>query len=154
MNVRIGTVEDIQIITRLHTQLNEMMAQLQPTDYQSISEDESWIRKNFQNTQLTYLLVEDEGEVRGLILVESVETTRTTSAISQQYACINQIIIGQQYRGYGYGHALLESVKEWAQKRQLAYIQLNVLTNNVAALMFYEKEGFQDLQKIMRLSIN
>lgn len=154
MNVRIGTVEDIQIITRLHNQFNEMMAQLQSRDYLSISEDESWIRKNFQNTQLTYLLIEAEGEVRGLILVESVETNRTTSSISQRYAYINQLVIAEQYRGYGYGHALLKSVKEWAKKRQLAYIQLNVLTNNVAALMFYEKEGFQDLQKIMRLSID
>lgn len=154
MNVRIGTVDDIQIIARLHTQFNEMMAQLQPRDYQGIREDEARIEKNLQNNQLIYLLVEDEGEVRGLSLVESIETARTTFGVSQQYACINQLIIGQQYRGYGYGHALLEAVKGWARKHQIAYIQLNVQTNNVAALMFYEKEGFQDFQKIMRLSID
>ncbi|MDB8551987.1 GNAT family N-acetyltransferase [Turicibacter sanguinis] len=57
------------------------------------------------------------------------------------------------YRGCGYGHELFKAAKDWGKDRQLEYIELSVLANNQAALMFYEKEGLMNVRNVMRTPI-
>lgn len=72
MKVRLGTVEDIDLIVRLNNELNQMMSKLQPDDFKKISEDIDWVQQYLLNEKADYLLLEDEGEIRGLALVEQL----------------------------------------------------------------------------------
>lgn len=153
MKIRLGTFEDMESIARLHANLNQMMSQLQPNDFKSNSEDAAWIKQYLLDENSDYLLVEDGGEIRGLALVEESESYNIPSLLKRHYANLIHLIVAPDYRGVGYGHELMEAVKQWGKERQLEYIELSVLANNQAALLFYEKEGLIDVRKVMRASI-
>lgn len=154
MKVRIGTLEDIELIIQLHHDLNKMLIQLQPDDIKNINEELNWVKSNLLNEDKDYLLIEDEGEVRGLALVEAVESCGRPSLLKRPYVHLVHLIVNPMYRGCGYGHELLKAVKEWGMKRKVEYVELSVLANNQAALMFYEKEGLINISHVMRVPLD
>ncbi|MTO65292.1 GNAT family N-acetyltransferase, partial [Turicibacter sanguinis] len=85
MKVRLGTVEDIDLIVRLNNELNQMMSKLQPDDFKKISEDIDWVQQYLLNEKADYLLLEDEGEIRGLALVEQLESIDLPSLLKRHY---------------------------------------------------------------------
>ena len=153
MKVRLGTVEDIDLIVRLNNELNQMMSKLQPDDFKKISEDIDWVQQYFLNEKADYLLLEDEGESRGLALVEQLESIDLPSLLKRHYVYLVHLVVDPLYRGCGYGHELFKAAKDWGKDRQLEYIELSVLANNQAALMFYEKEGLMNVRNVMRTPI-
>ena len=50
----------------------------------------------------------------------------------------------EEERSKGTGSYLVESVKTWAQRRNLDYVELNVLSNNDRAISVYQREGFEE----------
>ena len=88
MKVRLGTVEDIDLIVRLNNELNQMMSKLQPDDFKKISEDIDWVQQYLLNEKADYLLLEDEGEIRGLALVEQLESIDLPSLLKRHYVFI------------------------------------------------------------------
>ena len=153
MKVRLGTVEDIDLIVRLNNELNQMMSKLQPDDFKKISEDIDWVQQYLLNEKADYLLLEDEGEIRGLALVEQLESIDLPSLLKRHYVYLVHLVVDPLYRGCGYGHELFKAAKDWGKDRQLEYIELSVLANNQAALMFYEKEGLMNVRNVMRTLI-
>lgn len=153
MKIRLGTIDDIDLIVRLNNELNQMMSQLQPDDFKKINEDLDWVKQYLLNEKADYLLLEDEGEVRGLALVEQLESFDIPSLLKRHYVSLIHLIVNPMHRGCGYGHELFQAAKDWGKHRNLEYIELSVLANNQAALMFYEKEGLTNVRNVMRTTI-
>lgn len=154
MKIRLGTIEDLEFIICLHNYLNKMMSELHPEDFKNIGEDPEWIKQHLLSQHSDYLLIEDEGEIRGLALVQQSESYQLSSLFNHRYVNLVHLIVSPVYRGCGYGHELLQAAKEWGRIRELEYIELSVLANNQAALMFYEKEGVTNFRTVMRTPIN
>lgn len=55
---------------------------------------------------------------------------------------INDIAVFEEYRGYGVGEKLVESVKNMAQEEKLDFVSLYVWADNESAIRFYKRLGF------------
>lgn len=52
------------------------------------------------------------------------------------------LVVGKLYWGSGIAESLLKKAEEWANKRNLYRLELEVISNNNRALKFYEKHGY------------
>ncbi|KAL7794382.1 acyl-CoA N-acyltransferase [Trichoderma ceciliae] len=55
---------------------------------------------------------------------------------------IRWIVLDVSIRGHGYGRMLLDEVVKWARQLGVAGIRLESQSNNVAACLFYKRNGF------------
>ena len=66
---------------------------------------------------------------------------------------VMDLAVAPGHRGKGIGKALLNEVKNWAEIRELKYVELNVLTQNNHAIEMYEKMGFAECSMVMRMKL-
>ncbi|WP_238600681.1 GNAT family N-acetyltransferase [Metasolibacillus meyeri] len=53
------------------------------------------------------------------------------------------MIVGKPYQSQGIGSALLLEAKNWANNRNLDYLELSVLSESAGAITLYEKTWVQ-----------
>lgn len=63
------------------------------------------------------------------------------------------IVVAPTQRSKGVGKKLFQEVKNWAKTKNLEYIELSVLIQNKNAIRMYEKIGFVECSKVMRMNI-
>jgi ribosomal protein S18 acetylase RimI-like enzyme len=61
------------------------------------------------------------------------------------WASVDDVFVEPEYRNLGVGHALIESVGEWARERGADGISLQVAAANGRARKFYEEMGFREI---------
>ena len=66
---------------------------------------------------------------------------------------INDIYVKKPYRGKGYSKLLLEEALKEFRKNGYSDVRLNVYSHNEKALKLYEKMGFKDVSKFMKISL-
>src|SRR3989440_3623592 len=75
------------------------------------------------------------GQVAGVILL-NVEEERSV-------ACIENIIVGRQFRRYGIGSLLLSCASDWARNHACWAILLEIQSINYPAIQFYLRNGLE-----------
>ncbi len=58
------------------------------------------------------------------------------------------------YRGMGINQSIIKALLQWAKKKGLSEIRLQVYDENVAAVKAYEKAGFRKNLVEMRMNID
>ncbi|MDP2694140.1 MAG: GNAT family N-acetyltransferase [Gallionella sp.] len=104
------------------------------------------LRLILDNPALGRLFVlRDQGRVAGmanlLITVSTAEGCRV--------AVLEDVIIGNEYRGKGLGRRLVEHVLAWAKTGGMTRITLLADRDNKAAQGFYRKLGFEHSQMVV-----
>jgi ribosomal protein S18 acetylase RimI-like enzyme len=66
---------------------------------------------------------------------------------------INDLYVKQPYRGKGYSKLLIEEAFKEFKMNGFTDVRLNVYSHNDKAIKLYEKMGFKDVSKFMRVSI-
>jgi ribosomal protein S18 acetylase RimI-like enzyme len=66
---------------------------------------------------------------------------------------INDIYVKMSYRGKGYSKLLMEEALKEFRKNGYSDVRLNVYSHNEKALKLYEKMGFKDVSKFMKISL-
>jgi ribosomal protein S18 acetylase RimI-like enzyme len=66
---------------------------------------------------------------------------------------INDLYVKSPYRGKGYSKLLIEEAFKEFKKNGYSDVRLNVYSFNHTAIKLYEKMGFEDVSKFMKVSI-
>ncbi|MGF7056735.1 GNAT family N-acetyltransferase [Brassicibacter mesophilus] len=66
---------------------------------------------------------------------------------------ISELFIEEKYRGNGLALTLMEKAISWVKSKDADSIRLNVNSENLRAIRFYEKLGFKEVNKTLRLDI-
>lgn len=61
---------------------------------------------------------------------------------------VEDVVVAGPWQGKGVGRELLAALEEWAEARKIGRLQLLADRNNVAALEFYRKLGWQSTELI------
>ncbi|MGK7886154.1 MAG: GNAT family N-acetyltransferase, partial [Crocosphaera sp.] len=61
---------------------------------------------------------------------------------------INSLAVNSNYRKQGIGKQLIDNVKNKAKKNNYSLLTLNVWSDNVRGIEFYEKQGFKVVKHI------
>jgi len=69
------------------------------------------------------------------------------------HAYLGFMFVLPEFRGKGINTKLMGSLRQWAQRREVTELRLDVYSDNVSALKAYEKIGFSKLLIEMRCGI-
>lgn len=83
------------------------------------------------------LLVLEDGGVKGWVHLEIVY-----DLIEEKKVEIKALIVDENSRSKGYGHALIKAAREWTKQNKLNTIYLSCNTMRDRAHDFYLREGF------------
>lgn len=94
--------------------------------------------KKYSNSDICLLVVAiEEGHIIGMLDAAIHSNLQRSHCASFGMSVLNE------YRRQGVGSALLTELLLWAKKHQLKRIELEVFSNNLAAIKLYERAGFQ-----------
>ena len=65
--------------------------------------------------------------------------------LPKTWASVDDVFVEPEHRNRGVGHALLQSVKAWAQERDADGISLQVAAANARGRKFYDDLGFREI---------
>ncbi|HDK7175371.1 TPA: GNAT family N-acetyltransferase [Clostridium botulinum] len=151
MKIRVATKDNIEDICRLYEELFSDMRSLQPTYFKSAEQDKAFLESIIASEKSDILMAIDNNEVIvGFALIQEQETPPFNCLVKHQYAYLMDMIIKRPYRGKGIGTTLINEVKKWTKDRNLEYVELNVLPENINAIKLYEKQEFKNAMQTMR----
>jgi len=92
--------------------------------------------------QRVVLVAEAEGRVVGMCTAQILIST----AEGGPAALIEDLVVDAKFRGQGIGSSLLRKIECWATEKGAQRLQLLADRNNLSALEFYKKIGWQHTQ--------
>ena len=93
-----------------------------------------------------------EGEIVGSAYVKI--KTALPYLDHADYAYLGFMFVKPEYRGRGINYLIINALNEWAKRRGITEIRLDVYDENVSALKAYEKAGFKRHLVNMRMRID
>jgi ribosomal protein S18 acetylase RimI-like enzyme len=99
-----------------------------------VSARETWLA-NLTDAHTTYFVYEDDGKLKGYILVRDN---------GDHSATIEDLGVGRHFQRQGIGGKLVEYLIEWAPLSGFTSIQLVTQFENFAAVATYRKAGFDE----------
>jgi len=153
MDVKIATLDDAEMIGEMYRDFFTFHADLQPAYYQK-AESGEYPANTIKSETADIIIAQADESIAGFIHVLEDETPPYDSIISHKFAVVMDLFVLPSYRKKGVGTALINAAKEWAKKRCLDYIDINVLAENKNAARLYLREEFQIVQHKMRYTLN
>ena len=80
-------------------------------------------------------------------------TTSDNGPYISHIALVDGLYVNEEYRNQGIATKLIEECKTWAINTGAKMLEINVMVENTNAINLYEKIGFKDLEKKMRLEL-
>ncbi|MDC9620564.1 GNAT family N-acetyltransferase [Xenorhabdus sp. XENO-7] len=154
MIIRAAFVQDIDAILSLYNVLFSEMAELQPDRLKGSEQDRDLIISYIDNNKFHLLVAEDDnGDIKGFSIAQEQNTPLFNCLIPRTYGYIFDLIVSQDARSQGIGQRLLAGMKKWAQENNYSHLELTVLSQNVEAIRFYEREGYNEINKLMVITL-
>lgn len=153
MKIRPATKKDLSQLNLLYQILFADMAKLEPYYLRKCEPDIAFLEEIIESNCSDILVAVDKRKLIGFAVVQEKQTLPYTCLIQHNYAFLMDLAVTPESRDRGTGTALLNAVKQWASGRNLDYIELNVLSENLAAIRLYERESYQESMKVMRLKL-
>jgi ribosomal protein S18 acetylase RimI-like enzyme len=156
MNIKLATPAEAEIVSALNTAVQAIHAEALPHIFKPPSAETfpaavvSEILKNSDN--FIFIAYDGQNPV-GYIFVEIIHHPETPRHFAMDVLHIHHISVNAAHYGQGYGQALLQEAKNFAQKRGLSMIELDVWTFNTRAREFYAKQGFRVFNERMWLEV-
>lgn len=154
INIRHAIEKDIPMIEEIYFELYSLMADLQPDFFQKAQQHRPFLEEMILSTEAALFIAESNNECLGFIVVHQQKTPPYVAIIPRNYAYIIDLAVTEKSRGLGIGTLLLDAADQWAKARNLDYLELGVLENNLGAKKLYEKLGFESMSTIMRRKLS
>lgn len=140
----------------------------------------AFIEEHHQYDNEYYLLAQDSEEIftnyvkknmlnnkeKKIFIVEDTETKTVAGYISgwieqkapiyhnKEYGYLSNIYVAKTHRGQGAAKLLVNALLEWFRQKKIKHVELTVDVRNPAAIKAFEKHGFKEFLKRMRLSLD
>ena len=154
MKIRSATLADREGLSRLTAEVHELHREARPDVYMEF--DPEQFRKEISDTlyrpDSILMVAEEEGELAGMALL-TLRQPLNPILKPRLYAFLEELSVGERFRGQGIGTALFTAAKEQALKRGAVSLELQVWSFNEAALRFYEKMGMKEKTFQMELPL-
>ncbi len=153
MDIRMAAQKDIDSIRVLYEHFFVFNANQQPQYYREALESGKYPASVIENSHEDIFIAVEEHAVIGLIHVLEDKTPPYGVYIPYRFGVIVDLFVEPPFRGTGVGALLTDAAKQWAKKRELAYLELFVLAENENGIRFYDHIGFKTVSHTMRLTL-
>lgn len=136
-----------EILSNMHT---EMDTYYPPYEFYKEKFEGSLIEKN-SHLNILVLVAKEGDRTLGFLISEIKDRSR--GKYNSIFLQVSGAFVKTDYRGKGVLRALLQETKEFAKKENITRIELNVDTRNENALIEYEKLGFNEIPKTLKIDL-
>ncbi|MEE9494345.1 MAG: GNAT family N-acetyltransferase [Gammaproteobacteria bacterium] len=125
-----------------------------PLDHDEISKHRQQLLQIHKEKGVMLTLRADQ-KLRGFVCVQGpIEPGKATDPGDVSYVFLSDLFVENTYRNRGFGSALLHAAEDWAQQLGCHKIALKVMSENDAAMRFYQKNRFISRFTIMDRAID
>lgn len=153
MIIRTANDDDIPAICSLYHDLFTEMVVQQPANLNTDVLSEAFPKNVIDDENGDIILAVDGDDVIGFMHLQEMTAPTFGPYLLRKYCVIISIGVHPSHRGIGVGAALLNNAKDWSRKRNLDYVQLELLAESTETFHIYEKEGFQTVMYTMRYAL-
>lgn len=153
MKIRSAIRIDIPQIRELSRLFFTEQAGMQPCSARTDRYEEQFLLDIMYSDASEILLAEENEQVIGFALLMEKETSPSAGLVWHRFAHLKALMVAPEHRRIGIGSQLIQKSKEWTRRRDLAYIELNLLAENDSASRLYGKTGFHDVVHTMRCPV-
>ena len=150
--IKKATLEDLKTIQNLNNQLFE----LEKENYDSTlvsnwpltNEGKLYFEDLIDNHYVIVAILNNEivGYLAGAI-------NEKGSYEEIQYGEINNMLVKDEYRGYGIGKMLINNFKDYCRENNIYNVKVEASAKNKNAINFYKKNGFEEFNITLTMSI-
>jgi GNAT superfamily N-acetyltransferase len=141
VSIREATTGDREVLIGL---VDEFEHSLPPLPYPEDTPEEDWSKLEKRMREGLVLIAEDEGRPVGF----------TSADFYRGHVFVVDLYVREAARRRGVGLGLLERVADAARERGITHMELDVDSRNADALSFYERLGFDEGAKVMRIALD
>jgi ribosomal protein S18 acetylase RimI-like enzyme len=148
--VRDATEEDLDKIMALLRQINHEHHVNAPQVFSHPDENraEFWLARAV-DPELLFVVAESEGQVMAMVTA-SIAVNSEVPFLNKKKVCrVGTIVVDEANRNAGLGRELMSHVEQWALRKGVDEIRLEVMEFNAPALQFYRRCGYTDQSRIM-----
>ena len=110
-----------------------------------------YFKKRLESDSSIVLVAELENKIVGYILVFiDSHSIRSNNPIAE----VENMFIDKDYRKHGLGSGFLQETKRIAKERGVKRLEVEVEAQNLAAIGFYKKNGFEDFEATLQMKID
>ena len=143
---------DIDAIVALYSQADELHFQALPFIFHPPADPQQNHRyiENLLNEQDAGLFVAElAGKIVGALHVELHNSPQISIFLPRRFAVVANLVVEKDLHRSGIGLALMEYTHDWAIKKGVSEVELNVWEFNQGAIAFYEKLGYTTASRRM-----
>lgn len=154
--IRKATEDDYEAACVLFHTVDDFHVRMYPTIFQKTDGParprERFVEK-ISSPEKALFVAEWNGALCGLADVQEEASPPYPMFIPSRIARIDNLVVAEVYRRQGVARALLAAIRQWAEERGIASIQLSVYSKNTDALAFYEGARFEPLLVKLELKL-
>lgn len=150
--IRRAVLADYPALAELYDELNNLHSNALPHIFQTLwptPQSLEYVYAVLKNKKAVFLVAESGREIIGFIQAVIRKAPDTPLHVKREYVYIDDICVKRACRRVSVGKALMGVVEEWARKKGINQIELNVWHFNQQALAFYENIGYQPASHTM-----
>jgi diamine N-acetyltransferase len=152
ITTRKATEQDHDALAKLYDDLNLLHSNALPQIFVTppvTPQNLEYVRAILKNKNAALFVAQSGGEIIGLIQLLIRESPDIPISIKRQYVYVEDICVKQEYRRSSAGKMLMKSAEEWALKKGISQIELNVWDFNRKAIAFFNSIGYSPAHHIM-----
>ena len=150
--IRKAVDRDKQEIAEVFSYENRIHTKLQPEVFMNCRSREilgnSWFDDVLSSETSSIHIAEVEELIVGVVYYTIVRLDNPIYRIDRLIK-VQEMVVVEEYQGMGVGRMLLDHVEQVAQESGIHHITLQVWENNVKAIRFYQKLGFDTKEHIL-----
>ena len=152
MKIRQATLSDLKSIQKLNYELfkleKENFDSTLIVDWPLSEEGKNYFEDLIKN-EYVIIAMEDESIIG--YLAGTINEKGSYELI--QYGEINNMLVDNNYRGYGIGKQLINRFKEYCKSKNITNLKVVASAKNLNALEFYKKQGFKNFDVTLTMNM-
>lgn len=149
MLVRKATMNDIEALRVLYSELEQDGVKYQPEHFVTGCRDDAFFREIIDSDNQDILVAENDSGVVGFSHVMILRQKDIACLRPQTAVYIQDMDVLTGMRNQGIGTLLMKASKEYGMAHGADFIRTQVFPQNAEGLRFYEKNGFREMMKTM-----
>ena len=151
--IRRATIEDLAVIQNFNNELFKLeKSNYDPTlieDWPLSNDGRSYFEDLILNNYVIVALIDATpvGYLAGTI-------NEKGSYEEVQYGEINNMLVDDNYRGYGIGKKLIDYFKDYCKENNIYNLKVVASAKNINAINFYKKQGFDNFDVTLTMNIS
>ena len=150
--IRKATMDDLRIIQELNNDLFKLEKESYDTtlvvDWPLTEIGQKYFADLIQNHYV--IVAEDNNKVIGYLAGSINEKGSYTEL---QYGEIDNMLVKDEYRGYGIGKSLINNFKEYCKANGIENMKVMASYKNRNAVEFYHKNGFEEFEVTLTMKL-